>query len=188
MKKTKHTVRFRRKEKTNYKKRLKILMARKTRLVVRKSLKNITIQMIKYEPEGDKVLISVNSKKLGDFGWKFSKKNISSAYLAGLFAGIKSMEKGINEAVLDMGLHSPVKKSKIYAALKGVIDAGVKVASSEEVFPSEDRIKGKHISDYHKIKDFEKIFETTKNKILNGSGKPKVSGTLKNEAVLEGAK
>ena len=32
------------------------------------------------------------------------------------------------------------------AALKGVIDAGVKVPADEETFPPEDRINGEHLT------------------------------------------
>lgn len=183
MKRTQHTVKFRRKKKTNYKKRLKILLSKKTRLVVRKSLKSITAQMIKHDPKGDKVLVSVNSKKLQNLGWSGSKKNLPSAYLTGLLIGTESKKKGINEAVLDIGLSSPVKKSKVYATLKGVIDAGIKVPCSEEVFPNEERIKGQHITDYVKqikgksnqfsaLKEksdiIQKEFETIKNNIVKG--------------------
>ncbi len=35
------------------------------------------------------------------------------------------------------------------AAVKGIIDAGIKVPSDEETFPSEERINGEH----HKVKN-----------------------------------
>jgi len=128
-------------------------------------------------------LFAINSKKLNDFGWKGNKKNIPSAYLIGLLAGVESKKKGINEVILDIGLNVPVKKSKIYATLKGIIDAGIKVPCSEKVFPEEKRIKGQHILDYFNqikekgkqfsasheiINNMQKEFETTKNSILKG--------------------
>jgi large subunit ribosomal protein L18 len=58
-------------------------------------------------------------------------------------------------------LQISTKGSRIYAALKGVLDSGIKVPYSEEILPSEDRIKGRHIS-----KDMEKQFEDVKNKIV----------------------
>jgi large subunit ribosomal protein L18 len=36
----------------------------------------------------------------------------------------------------------------VYAALKGALDAGLKVPHSPDILPSEERIKGKHIIDY----------------------------------------
>ena len=49
---------------------------------------------------------------------------------------------------LDMGLATPVKGSRIYAALKGAIDAGLNIPASEEAFPSQERISGKHVAEY----------------------------------------
>ena len=57
--------------------------------------------------------------------------------------------------------HPHTKGSRIYAALKGVIDSGVNVPHTPDILPSEDRIRGKHISE-----DLEKIFEEIKNKIV----------------------
>jgi hypothetical protein len=41
------------------------------------------------------------------------------------------------------------KKIHLYAALKGAIDAGLKIPYNEEILPSEDRIKGEHIKIMH---------------------------------------
>ena len=141
-------VKLRRKEKTNYRKRLNILLSRKARIVIRKTAKNIYVQAVKYSPEGDKVLFTVSSKNLEKMGWKAGSKNIPSAYLTGLLAGKKAKQLGIKHAVLDIGLHPAIKGSKLFAALKGVVDAGVDVPHSEEILPDESRISGKHIADY----------------------------------------
>ncbi len=162
--KTTYTVRHRRRRegRTDYKKRLELLKGRKDRLAIRKTNKHIIIQVIKYAPEGDKVLLTANSKELEKKGWKHSLKNIPAAYLTGLLAGVKAKEKKINGAVLDIGLYSPLKGSRIYAALKGVIDSGLKIPAGKEIFPGEERLKGEHISKYlekHKTitQDYEKI-------------------------------
>jgi large subunit ribosomal protein L18 len=140
--------RRKREGKTNYKKRLKLLLSSKARLVVRPSLRMISCQIVEYYPEGDKVIVSASSKELDKFGWKYSKGNISSAYLTGLILGKKAKAKKVKEAILDAGLFTLTKGSKIYACLKGVADSGVNVPYSAEVVPSEDRIKGKHVADY----------------------------------------
>lgn len=127
-----------------------MVMSKKTRLVVRKSLKIISVQLIEYKPRGDKVILSIDSRKLKDIGWKMSKKNISSAYLLGLLAGKEAKKIGVKEAILDMGLNTPVKGSRIFAVLKGFVDAGVNVPHSENIFPSEKRIKGEHIAKFLK--------------------------------------
>src|SRR3989344_3170326 len=155
--------------KTDYKQRILLLKSRKLRLVIRKSLNNILLQIIEYSPDGDKILISIHSNQLKKFNWKFHRSNMPSAYLTGLLCGMKAKSKKIHEAVLDIGLSKNVKKTAIYAALKGVIDAGLKISASEEVFPSEDRISGKHIADYKK-NDIQKVFQQTKEKILKQNG------------------
>jgi len=153
-------MRRRREGKTNYRKRLAYLKSGKPRAVVRKTLKYIIVQIVEYHEDGDKILIGVNSSHLRKYGWSGSFKNTPAAYLTGYLAGKLALKKGINEAVLDIGLQSPVKGSRVFAALKGLVDAGLNVPHSEEVYPSEDRIKGKHISD-----DVAKMFEEVKSKM-----------------------
>ena len=151
----------RRENKTNYRKRLALLKSKKTRLVIRRSLSNISVQFINFVPEGDQTVAEANSTELKKLGW-VRTGNVPASYLTGLLAGKKAKNKKIEEAVLDMGLQISTKGSRIYAALKGVLDSGIKVPCSEEILPSEDRIKGRHIS-----KDLEKQFEEIKNKIVS---------------------
>jgi len=54
---------------------------------------------------------------------------------------------------IDIGLESPVKKGVLYSCLKGALDAGLKIPHSEEILPSEERIKGKNPDDYLKVKE-----------------------------------
>ena len=136
--------------KTNYKKRLALLKSNKLRFVVRKSLKNILIQIVKYEPEGDKILVSAHSNQLKKFGWKSYTGNKQSAYLTGLLAGVKAKKQNINEAILDLGLRPSIKNSVCYAAVKGAIDAGLNIPASEEILP---KISSKEIDEIkNKIK------------------------------------
>lgn len=150
----------RREGKTNYRKRLALLKSKKTRLVIRRSLSNISVQFINFVPEGDQTVAEANSTELKKLGW-VRTGNVPASYLTGLLAGKKAKNKKIEEAVLDIGLQISTKGSRIYAALKGVLDSGIKVPCSEEILPSEDRIRGKHIS-----KDLEKQFDEVKNKIV----------------------
>ncbi len=144
------TVPFRRKRegRTYYKKRLKILISNKYRFVVRKSLKNIYASIVKYNPKGDKVLITVSSNSLSKLGWKGGTGNLPSAYLTGLLAGKKSIENGIKEAVLDIGFSNSVKGSRLYAALAGALDSGLKIPANAEIMPSKERLSGEHIAKY----------------------------------------
>ena len=144
------TVPFRRKRqgRTYYKKRIKILLSHRFRFVVRKSLKNFQASIIEYSPKGDKVLLTVNSTALSKLGWKGNNGNLPSAYLIGLLAGKKAIEKGIKDAILDLGLNNSVKGSRLYAALAGAIDAGLKIPFNPEVLPTKERISGEHIAKY----------------------------------------
>lgn len=143
-----YTVPYRRKRegKTHFKQRLELLKSGKNRLVIRKSNTSISVQFVAYQPDGDKVLCTFKSSKLEAHGWKYSKKSLPAAYLTGLAAGKLALEKGVKEAILDLGLQTPQKGSKLYATLKGVVDAGVAIPHNPEVFPSEERISGQHIA------------------------------------------
>lgn len=109
--------------------------------------------------------MTATSRELIKLGWDKHRGNLPSAYLTGLLAGSKAKKAGIGSAILDAGLIKPKTGSAIYAAAKGAIDAGLNVPCSEETFPSEDRIMGKHIEDYKKVKITSKV-EEIKNKIL----------------------
>jgi large subunit ribosomal protein L18 len=156
--------RRRREGSTDYRKRLELLKSRKTRIVVRKSLKNTNVQFIEYQESGDKILVSATSKELvKDYNWKYSTSSTPAAYLTGLLAGKKAVEKGIEEGVLDIGRYVPVNGSRIFAALRGVLDAGVECPHSAEKLPAEERVIGQHLS-----KEITPAVNTIKSKIIGG--------------------
>jgi len=118
MRRKKFVVYRRKKEgKTNYAKRLRILKGEKVRLVVRKSLRYITAQLIKYENDGDKTLVSVSSKELKKLGWDGYGRNVSAAYLVGMLIGKRAKKVKVDEAVFDIGLNS--KSNILFAVLQG---------------------------------------------------------------------
>lgn len=155
------TVGYRRKisGRTNYKSRIALLKSRKTRLVIRKSLNHTIIQFVNPDAKGDKILVSANSHELAKkYNWKFSCGNIPAAYLTGYLCGVRAKSKNVKEAILDLGLQTG--GDRLYAALKGVIDAGIIVPHSNEILPDENKIYGQHIIDYAKKakeKQFSKI-------------------------------
>ena len=59
-------------------------------------------------------------------------------------AGKKAISKGAKNAILYTGTKRYTQR--MAAALKGIIDAGLKVPASEDTFPPEDRINGKHLT------------------------------------------
>lgn len=142
------TVYFRRKRsgKTNYRSRLRLLLSRKPRIVARKSLKNLVLQIIDYTSTGDKVILSVHSRDLKKLGWKASGNNLPACYLLGTLLAVKAKEKNINECILDIGMQSSIKGCKLYAVLKGIVDSEFKIPYSDSVFPDEKRIKGEHVA------------------------------------------
>jgi large subunit ribosomal protein L18 len=158
----------RREGKTNYRKRLKLLLSKKPRLVVRKSLKYIRAQIIEFDFKGDKTLASASSEELKKLGWNFACDNLPAAYLTGLLIGKRALEKKIKEVILDAGVYPSTKGSRIYAVVKGALDVGLKVPVDEGVLPSEDRILGKHIVSYkEKFRGLQDQFKKLKEKILS---------------------
>ncbi|MEM1576656.1 MAG: 50S ribosomal protein L18 [Archaeoglobaceae archaeon] len=144
-------LRRRREGLTNYRRRLKLLMSKKVRFVVRITNQRVIAQFISYSPDGDKVLVCVTSEKLREYGWKGDLNNTPAAYLTGLLAGKKALEAGIKEAILDIGLRSPVKGARVFAALKGAVDAGLEIPHDEEILPDESRIRGEHIAKLYEM-------------------------------------
>ncbi len=157
-------LRRKREGKTNYKKRMGYLRSRMPRLVIRKSLRNIIAQVIVYEQQGDRIIAAASSAQLKKLGWKSSGSNIPAAYLVGYLVGKKAKTSNIEEAVLDLGIYQQIKGSKLYAALKGAVDAGLNIPHDQSVMPSEERLHGKHIMEYRKT-DIQKQFEETLQKI-----------------------
>ncbi len=138
--------RRRRENRTDYRKRLKLLKSRLPRAIVRKTLKNTIVQLALYDPKGDKIVTSANSKELVKLGWNFSTKSVPAAYLTGYLAGLRAKKENIESAVLDIGRHMPTKGGRVYAALKGMVDAGIEIPHDEDILPSEERLNGEHLN------------------------------------------
>lgn len=139
--------RRRRESRTDYYSRRRLLASHETRAVVRRSNKNITVQLVNFAMEGDKVVASADTKEFAKMGWEHSCSSTPAAYLVGYAAGLRAKEAGIEYAVLDIGMMNPQHGGVLFAVAKGMIDAGVEVPCDEEVLPVEDRINGKHIDD-----------------------------------------
>ena len=143
-------LRRRREGKTDYQARKALVVSGKPRLVTRTANRNITVQVLVAKTDGDEVLAAANSRELvKSYGWKAATGNIPAAYLTGLLCGFKAKANGVKEAILDIGLVAPTKGARIFAALSGVLDAGVDVPHSEEKIVKE-RMKGEHIAKYAK--------------------------------------
>ena len=141
---------------TNYRKRLALLKSGIPRAVVRFSNAKDSVQIIEFTDKGDKVLASANSADVTGMGWKGSKTNVPASYLSGMLAAKRALKAGIDSAVLDIGRITPTPGGRAFATLKGLVDGGMKIPHSDNLFPSDDRISGKHISD-KATTDFEKV-------------------------------
>ncbi len=158
------TIRRRRKEcKTDYLHRLKLLKSGKPRVAFRKTNKYVIAQYVESHEAQDKVVFGINSKNLLKHGWpesaKGSLKSITASYLTGYLIGKEIQNKKLETPIVDFGMIRTLHKTKVYAFLKGLIDAGIEISCSEECFPEEERIKGEHMK--NKI-DVEKIKEKIK--------------------------
>ncbi len=148
--KSTYTVAYRRRRegKTDYLLRRKLIASHKARVVVRKSLHHISMQIIQYEPQGDKVLASAHSRELAKYGWKGNSSNTPAAYLVGRILGIHAKKAGITSAIADIGTQTSVKGGVLYAALKGLQDEQFQIALAKEIVPDQKRIMGEHIAEW----------------------------------------
>lgn len=143
-----YSVKFRRKRKgeTDYNARLGLLKSGTTRLVVRRTNTRLICQLVSYNSQEDTTLLTATSDKLSSFGWKHSFKNLPAAYLSGYLVGKLAKKAKINKAILDIGLQSR-SSSRLFAALKGAIDAGLEIPYDAKAIPDEKRLRGEHINE-----------------------------------------
>lgn len=160
--------------KTNYKKRLKLIKSGKLRAVIRASEDHMIVQFIKSKYQGDKVIISGDSKELPKkFEYDANTGNIPAAYLTGYLAGVRAKEEGIEEVILDLGIF--YHRNRVFAAFKGIIDTGITVPHRDKFFPEglEERVEGSHIENYAKLlkkeepEKYQKVFSGYLDKNVN---------------------
>lgn len=135
---------------TDYRRRLKLLRSGMARAVVRVSNTRVVCQLTNFSVVGDKVEVSTTGDDLvSKYGWPedASRKNLPACYLTGFALGKTALAAGHDEAVLDIGLAASAAGSRVFAALKGMVDAGLEIPHGESVLPDEDRINGTHIDD-----------------------------------------
>lgn len=140
--------RRRREGKTNFHRRKRLLRSGKNRLVVRRSNKHERVSIVRAKVVGDETLVDASSQHLKKYGWKGATGNVPSAYLTGYLAGKYAKALGVKDAILDIGINTCRKDTRISAMLAGTVHAGLKVPHDKSIFPSEDRYTGKTIADY----------------------------------------
>ena len=159
------TLKRRRKErKTDYGIRINLLKGGFPRLILRKSNRYLIAQYAMSEEARDNIVAGVTSKILLKYGWpedmKGSLKSLPASYLTGLFFGKKIISKKLETPVIDIGMMRNVNKNRVFAFIRGLVDAGVKIKCGEELFPDEGRIKGKNLK-----RDFSVMFVKIKKQI-----------------------
>ena len=138
--------------KTDYHARLNLLKSEKPRLVVRKTNQYVLAQLVETDIAQDKVLTSANSRELIEKGWpkelSGSMKSLGASYLMGILIGKAAQKEKISQVILDMGLQRNIHKSRLYAVVKGALDAGLKIPVGKEALPSIEQIqKSEKLSD-----------------------------------------
>jgi large subunit ribosomal protein L18 len=168
--------RRRREHKTDYQARRHLAISEYPRFVVRVSNKGILAQIVKAEIIGDKVLTQATSNELiAKYGWQASGKSIPAGYLLGLIAGHKAVVEGFKTAYLDLGLKRATKGSKVFAVVKGAIDAGLNIPCNSDIIPAPERINGGHIVKFSQVVDpevYEKNFSVYLRKGLRPESLP----------------
>ncbi len=131
---------------TDYRHRLKLLKSGLPRAVVRRSNGRFWVAVTRYDPVGDRVIASADSKELPQLGFPgTSLTSTPAAYLTGYLAGLRAKTAGTSEAVLDLGLRHAIPGGRVLGALKGLLDAGLEIPHGEKGFPAADRLNGKHL-------------------------------------------
>lgn len=130
----------RRQGKTDYRARVILLKSSLPRIVLRRSNRYFTAQLVVSKEAQDKVVIGVNSRSLLEYGWdkekKGSLKSKQAAYLTGFLLGKKILDgEEKSKTILDLGLREGIAKSRIYAFALGLKDSGVSLKVKEEMFP-----------------------------------------------------
>ncbi len=145
-------VRFRRRRegRTDYYRRMKLIVSDRPRMVVRRTNRQIIVQLVTATMEGDRTLIAARSSELKEFGYNGSTSSTPAAYLTGILFAVKALNEGYQEANLDIGLARASRGSRVFAALKGAVIAGLDVPHNPEVLPPDERTNGSHIVAYTK--------------------------------------
>ena len=155
------SIRRRRHEaKTDYKARRSLIQSGLPRLVIRKTNRYIIAQIVTTNIAQDTVVTGTTSKELLVHGWpeaaQGSLKSLQAAYLTGVLLA-KKIKKKISTAILDMGMHRNIQKSRLYALVSGAVEAGLQIPHDASVLPTQEKLE-------HNTK-LQKIFTDVRKKL-----------------------
>jgi large subunit ribosomal protein L18 len=162
--------RRRREGKTDYYQRTRLIVADVPRMVVRKTNRHIIVQLVTAELDGDRTLVAANSAELEKYGYKGSTSSTPAAYLTGMLFAVKAKKAEQRSAILDIGLNRATPGARVFAVLKGAVEAGLDIPYGEEILPSDERAKGAHIAAYNKnagdiVKNVEQVADAIKKEM-----------------------
>jgi large subunit ribosomal protein L18 len=162
--------RRRREGKTDYYQRTRLVVSDEPRMVVRKTNRHIIVQLVTAEMDGDRTLVAANSAELEKYGYKGSTSSTPAAYLTGMLFAVKAKKAQQESAILDIGLNRATPGARVFAALKGAVEAGLEIPHGEEILPSDERAKGAHIAAYNKnagdiVKNVEQVADAIKKEM-----------------------
>jgi large subunit ribosomal protein L18 len=118
------------------------------RVVVRKTGRNLIVQLVEHGTAGDRTLASANAQELKKLGYKAATGNTPAAYLTGLLFARRALEAGHSKAVLDLGLNANSRGSRAFATLLGAVEGGLDIPHGREPLPLPARLHGEHIVAY----------------------------------------
>ena len=110
--------------------------------------KNILIINSKLSHGGVETQIKYTAAELVKYGYNGSLANTPAAYLTGMLFAVKAFNAGYETAILDIGLHRATYGAKVFAALRGAVDAGFDIPHNPDILPADERVKGSHIAEY----------------------------------------
>lgn len=134
---------------TNYTKRLAFVKGGLTRAVIRKSTNNLSVQLVQTEKGNDAIVVAAHTKELSEYTYKGHGGNIPAAYLTGYLAGKKlAAKQKSGDVIVDLGIQPAIHGTRLFAAIKGMVDAGISVKADPVSFPKVERLAGKHVDAY----------------------------------------
>ncbi|MDI6718110.1 MAG: 50S ribosomal protein L18 [Methanomicrobiales archaeon] len=140
--------RRRRDGKTDYYARTRLVVSEHPRMVVRRTGRHVIAQLVVAGMDGDRTLVAASSAELRGRGYTGSLSNTPAAYLTGMLCGVRAVRGGYDCAVLDIGLHRATVGARVFAALRGAVEAGLDIAHDEAILPDAARLLGEHIAAY----------------------------------------
>mmetsp|Transcript_51310 Transcript_51310/g.160219 ORF Transcript_51310/g.160219 Transcript_51310/m.160219 type:complete len:200 (-) Transcript_51310:703-1302(-) len=168
---------------------------KKKRIIIRFSKRNLSLQMVNSNVDGDFILLSSYLKNLSKLEYKNLTNNYPFSYLLGYYFGKDLIEKVKQSetynkknysskitAIIDIGLKRATIGNKSFASMKGSVDSGINIPhnynkifkvknneiDSKELF--NERSKGIHIIKYIdllKNEDEEKLKKQFSNIFLS---------------------